>query len=243
MFSDCTSLLNYIRLRTSGNTSGKLRRAPLTLRLRCLGDQLVYCRPATTDLNVVNDTFFCGHHLPPRDLHIRTILDLGSNIGLTIAHYAHLYPEARILGVELDSDNAQVGQKNIAPFGQRCELVVGAVWIGDGQVTYGGQAEWGFHVTGEAPRGSNGVPAFGVGSLIRRMGVPRVDFVKMDIEGAEKNVLASARSWIDQVTCLKIEVHSPYTVADCLRDLQLVGMQGQVMENHHGCVLARHRAQ
>jgi FkbM family methyltransferase len=240
MLSDARSRLNYMRLRSHNRPANGTHPSALALRVEAINGRRVYCRPATTDLCVFNDTFSGRYHLPPADLQIRTILDIGSNIGLTMAHYASLYPEARILGIEMDQGNAEVCRANIAPYGTRCEVLVGAAWKEDGEVAYGGHTEWGFRITPESCGSSRQVRAFSMPSLIDRLGVARVDFVKMDIEGAELEVLADAWKWSDRVGCLKVEVHPPYTLAACLRDLEAAGARCEVQQNHFGCVLARH---
>jgi len=238
--SDVGSCVNYVRLRGSHRFSTGDRSAPLPLRVRSLNGRRVYCRPATSDFSVFNDTFAGRYHLPPADLRVRTIIDLGSNIGLTLAHYASLYPEARILGVEMDQGNADICLANIAPYAPRCEVLVSAVWKEDGEVAYGGETNWGFRVIRESCDGPRRARAFSIASLIDHFGVERVDFMKMDIEGAEMDILSGAREWIDRVGCLKVEVHPPYALTACVQDLERAGMRCEVLPNHFGCVLARH---
>lgn len=213
-----------------------------SLKLRVLGGARIYCRPGTTDINVFDDTFVGQFHLPPGDLRpVRSILDLGSNIGLTMAHYAELYRDARILGIELDGGNAALCEKNIERYGSRCRVICGAAWIEDGEVGYMGNSEWGFYATTES-RAERRVKAYSVGSLIQQLGVLPVDFVKMDVEGAEKLLLAQGDSWISHVRCLKVEIHEPYTVGACLKDLQALGLECTVDPRHPACVMARNRA-
>lgn len=64
--------------------------------------------------------------------------------------------------------------------------------------------------------------------------------MKMDIEGAEMDVLAGARKWVDRVGFLKVEVHPPYALTGYVRDLEGAGMGCEVLPNHFGCVLASH---
>ena len=99
--------------------------APLVpLRVKALHGQTIYCRSGLADLGVVYDTFEGRYHLPPAGIGaVRTILDLGANIGLTMAHFAVLYPQARILGVELDAGNFALCRKNIEAFGDRCRVL------------------------------------------------------------------------------------------------------------------------
>jgi FkbM family methyltransferase len=239
LLSDLGSCVNYIRLLGRRRSSAEAQPAALPLRARALRGERVYCRAATSDLAVFYETFNGRYHVPPAGLRIRTILDLGSNIGLTMAHYASLYPEARILGVEIDRRNADMCRANIAPYVSRCEVLVGAAWKENGEIAYAGDAEWGFRIVPESCGGRHRVRAFSMPALIDRLGVQRVDFVKMDIEGAELDVLAGAREWADRVNCLKVEVHPPYTLAACVEDLENAGMECEVMPDHFGCVVAR----
>jgi FkbM family methyltransferase len=238
MFSDGRSCLRYMRMRVRRPSPNRAPLPALQLKVRAINGQRVFCRPGTTDFSVLYETFCGRYHLPPADLKIRTILDLGSNIGLTIAHYASLYPEARVLGIEMDPGNAEVCRSNIAPYAGRCEVLVAAAWKEDGEISYGGDTEWGFRITPESGGGSCRARAFSVSSLIDQLGTSCVDFVKMDIEGAEREVLADAGKWSGRVRCLKVEVHPPYTVAACVRDLECAGMRCEVQQNHFGCVLA-----
>ncbi|MGH9438813.1 MAG: FkbM family methyltransferase [Terriglobia bacterium] len=209
-------------------------------RVRPLNGNRAYCRQDTTDLKVLADVFFGEYHLPPPDLpEPRRILDLGSNIGLTMAHFACLYPRAQILGIELDRGNLEICRLNISPYADRCEVIWGAAWSHGGQVSYGGKTEWGFRV-GETSQANQSVDAYTLDRLIDRLGTP-VDFVKMDIEGAESSVLAHPDSWIQAVRCLKIEIHQPYTVAACVHDLQQAGLSCEIDSRHSACVIARNR--
>jgi hypothetical protein len=75
-------------------------------------------------------------------------------------------------------------------------------------------------------------------NLIRRLGAP-VDYVKMDVEGAERALLGQSEGWVGAVRCLKVEVHQPYTVTECVRDLERVGLVCEVFRPHWACVIAR----
>src|SRR5436305_882928 len=89
-------------------TSGKAGEGgEAEIAIRALGGWSVTIRRGSSDAEVVWETFSGKFHLPPSDLWPRTIWDLGANIGLTVAHFAVLYPEARLIGVELDDGNLE----------------------------------------------------------------------------------------------------------------------------------------
>ena len=204
------------------------------LRVRGLKAPL-YCRPGTSDVDTFRDTFWGKYHRPPDDLApIRSILDLGSNVGFTMLDFVRTYPKARILGIELDAGNYEMCSGNIQPYANRCRVLHGAAWYEDGEVTYGGEAEWAFRVK---PDGPAKVRAWSISSLIAILG-GSVDFLKMDIEGAEQDVLARCDGWIRSVRCLKTEVHPPYTVEECLRRLGGLGFSCRRDPRHRAAVVA-----
>lgn len=238
VFSSFRSAEKFRRLLDMPPAEGGENGEKVSFALRPLNGNLVYCRTGTTDLRVLADTFFGRYHLPPADLPSpKKILDLGSNIGLTMAHFASLYPDARVLGVELDYENVKMCRLNTAPYSNRCEVVWGAVWKQAGKVGYTGNEEWGFQVR-ETAVPQRLVDAHTVDSLIQRLGPP-IDYIKMDIEGAESAVLDNPGTWIDGVRCLKVEIHEPYTVDTCMRILDGLGLSCELYTGHWACVIAR----
>lgn len=237
MFSDAKSVQEFRRVFNSP-VGRSPQPAVSRFRLRALKGNCVYCRTPGSDINVFSDTFRAQYHLPPRDLrHVRKILDLGSNIGLTMAHFACLFPGANILGIELDAENVEICRRNIAPYSGRCRIIWGAAWNEPGELTYGGEEGWGFRVTpGQAS--ARVVNAYTMQALIDELGAP-VDYIKMDVEGAERELLKEPEAWINSIRCMKVEVHEPYTLKQCVNDLQKHGWRAAVDAHHPACVIAR----
>lgn len=208
-------------------------------RVRHLGGQRVWLRAGTSDAAVFEDTFVRMYHLPPPEAGTpRTILDLGSNIGLTMAHYACLYPSATILGVELDPATAAFGRTNIAPWANRCDLLNGAVWPTGEDVFFvrvQGE-EWGAHV-GEPGPDAVKVRGITINALLEHFDRP-VDFLKMDIEGAEGEVLSHNTEWAEAVRTIKVEVHEPCTVEECTSKLEALGYRVRRDRPHVAALVA-----
>lgn len=216
--------------------------------IRPLGGARIRLRPGTTDLTVLLSAFHDEFHLPPDSIsssRASVFLDLGANVGITMAHLAHRYPNTHIIGVELDPGSAAVCRHNVESWAERCEVVEAAVWTSDGQVTYRIRAghEWGSHVV-------SGTPALGgtlataravsLNSLIREVD-PRspISYVKMDIEGAERDVLRSATEWATRVKCIKVEVHPPYSAEECFHDLRRLGFRVGVDSRNRQIVIGQ----
>lgn len=186
--------------------------------VRALGGHGVRLRPGTTDRIVLKSSLLGRSHLPPVT-DPRLIWDLGANIGVTVAHMAHLFPGARVVGVELDPANYSEALRNTRPWSERCELVSAAAWVSDGTVRFrrvAGQ-EQGARIAADGDQ----VQSISLNTLRRRTGTP--DYVKMDVEGAERILLTEQTDWARGVRSIKVELHGSYTIGECLRDLEDLG--------------------
>jgi FkbM family methyltransferase len=236
LMADWRSRVAYFGVERRGATG-----APARVRVRPLGGAVFELRPGTTDALSLRDTFRDAVHPPPLEAvrrGVRQIVDLGANIGATVAHNALAHPEARILGVELDPDTAALARRNIAPWADRCEILQGAVWTEDGTVSYGGVREDGFQVSDAADGRST--RALSMDTVFAHLPPgTRVDYLKMDVEGVEARLLSgAAAAWLDRVDSLSLQVHDPYTTADCVRDLTALGFVARIAPQRSNYVVA-----
>ena len=77
------------------------------VRVTELDGNTVWLRPRSRDRAAL-EFLHAGHHLPPAGLNrpVRHAAVFGAHIGLLLAGLAARYPQARVLGVEADHDNA-----------------------------------------------------------------------------------------------------------------------------------------
>ena len=199
------------------------------------------CRPRTSDSAVLWGTFGEKFHRSHVTLTGNmVILDLGANVGYTAVDYAVCYPDARIFAVEMDADSADLARRNLEVFGERCTVVHAAVWWHDGEVSYSGEEAWGFRVDSSQGKVNNErrAPAITIPTLLERLSVEKVDFMKMDIEGAEAEILTPTASWLRRVAALKVEVHPPATLRVCKAALQANGFAVTRDPRHPSCLIA-----
>ena len=238
------SFVTYVRLsriRRHVGSGGRVVR----MRLRPLGGNEVRLRPSTSDVDTVWGTFAGRYHLPPREAPepLGLVWDLGANIGLTMADIAGRHPAARIVGVELDSENAALARANLEPWGERCEVIEAAVWPQDGEMRYVrlAGATSGHHVTDAALEDDpavTSVHAISPWSLLALEGAGAVvDYAKIDVEGAERDLLREDAGWAGRVRTVSVEVHEPYTVEECSEDLRALGFETRVDPRHWACVI------
>ena len=240
--SDFESFRQYRRLENT-TTRWPHNAGEVRIRLRPLGGAAVSLRPRTADRYALRATFSDVYHRPPAQLppeSIRVIWDLGANIGLTMADLAYHYPAAQIVGVELDAVNAALCRRNVAPWADRCQLHEGAVWCEDGEIEYRRDAgmEQGFRVgpVAEVPANAR-TRSVSLNTLLAHTPGARVDFAKIDIEGAERDVLRRNTEWAAGVRSIKVEIHEPYSVAECVCDLGRLGFAAAIDAQHPACVI------
>ena len=223
-----SDLESYRAYRRADHRGGHPHDATEHVRIKPLGGHAVELRPGTSDAQMLRETFRDNVHRPELRPAVRNIVDIGANIGITVADNALRQPGARIVAVELDAGNVELARRNTARWADRVELLHGAAWVEDGEVTYVDDKglEFGFYVNegGEAR-----APAFSMATILGH--VPegeRIDFLKMDVEGVEAKLLVpSSPHWIDRVDEIALQVHHDYTVEDCVRDLTALGFDAR----------------
>ena len=201
-------------------------------------------RRNNSDLSVLYDTFYMKYHVTPVKLREDArIVDLGANVGYTMMHFAYLYPKSHIYGVEMDFDNFMLAKKNLSGLGEQCMLIQSAVWSADGHIKYDKKAsEEGYKVQYEDSQKENTVlreaPAKTLNTIFSEFNLKRVDYLKMDIEGAEKFVLEKPDKWIEIVKSIKIEVHPPADLPTCFQTLKKHGFRCSKDDKHPMGIIA-----
>lgn len=165
-----------------------------------------------------------------------TVLDLGANIGLTAAHYQHLWPSARIVAVEMDAGNAELARLNAPSVTVREEAVAAE----KGVSVYDDRAEEWAYALGAA-EGKVVMRRTLRSIVLREFGRGGVDFVKMDVEGEEWALFEQAREWGPLVRHLLVELHGPRPVGDAVRLLEAGGLLALPHLAHPAAVFAWRR--
>jgi FkbM family methyltransferase len=177
------------------------------IRVRALGRPVTFTVSTLSDLLVLRDTFlfddFRKYKGDPR-----VIVDLGSNIGATVVYFRLKYPEASIVAVEPDPLAFEKLRRNTAGF-DGIELRNVAVAAEPGEVTlYRHDQSWGSSMfewwQGATPVS---VQAQSLDGLIAELGLERIDLLKIDIEGAEFQVLPACTE-LHRVQAIVGEIHA-----------------------------------
>lgn len=131
------------------------------------------------------------------------IIDCGANIGLSVIYLKQLFPAAAILAFEPDEQNYKLLARNVSSFKfSGVELREEAVWIENTDLAFSNDGSMSSKVTQET-NNSKKVKACRLKDLLNK----NVDFLKIDIEGAEYAVLKDIQSSLSNVQNLFIEYH------------------------------------
>ncbi len=145
----------------------------------------------------------------------KTIIDAGAHIGLASVLFANRWPDARIIAIEPEPANFALLKKNTARY-ERILPLQAALWHENGMVRIvdPGLGSAGFRTKSVEANVENGashrIPGVTVDKVMEAYGLERVDLLKMDIEGAEKEVLDASSKWISSVELLIVELHDRY---------------------------------
>lgn len=181
-------------------------RHPIRLRVR------------TSDVYTYEQVLLQGEYAFEFPFSPKTIIDAGANVGMASIYFACRFPEARIVAVEPEASNFAQLARNVQPY-RMVTPVHAALWNRDDEISVcapghatGTSRKWGF-VTQEGPGAK--VRAITLPTLMKEMQMPSVDVLKMDIEGAEKEVLESCPD-VDQIRCLMVELHERFKPGCCI---------------------------
>lgn len=180
------------------------------VKIKGLNIPFVY-RPNTSDGAVVKSVFNGGEYiLPIKNFQPKLILDCGGNIGCSAVFFANIYPSAQIYSIEPERGNFELLKYNTF-FYKQVHPINSALWGKDTYITVKdvGAGAWGFmtsETTADDPRAFKTVT---VSQLLAQSGFDEIDLLKIDIEGAEKEVFAApdVDEWLSKVKVLTIELH------------------------------------
>lgn len=143
----------------------------------------------------------------------RTIIDAGANIGLASIYFSNRFPAARIIAIEPEESNFEVLQRNVLPYGN-ITAIRAALWHENRKIDLVDpvMGHWGFMTQsgdGEESFGTMVHPVQGmtIDRIMEDQGIEHIDILKIDIEGAEREVFQDTSPWLDKVDALVVELH------------------------------------
>lgn len=138
--------------------------------------------------------------------HVPVIIDGGANVGYSALFFAESYPEALVIALEPDQSTVASLKRNVADE-PRVRSIHAALWSHTDGIRLQSTADgsWG-HFVSDGDSGEL-IPSVTLHGLFAENPEWRPLIVKLDIEGAEKTVVAASADVFRSTACIMIEPH------------------------------------
>lgn len=134
------------------------------------------------------------------------IIDCGANIGISVLYFQKKYPKAKILAFEPDEFIYNILEENIKTFNHSTtEIRKEAVWVKDEILEFYSEGALAGSIVTDFGKNNNIIQIKAI-DLKKYLNQP-VDFLKIDIEGAENTLIFDIKDHLYQVKNLFLEYH------------------------------------
>jgi len=145
------------------------------------------------------------------------ILDCGANMGLSVIYFALKYPHHQIIAFEPEKLVFDILKENVESFGlKNVELHQKAVWIKNDKLEFFTDGGMGGRVNNRYP---NQIPTIIEAVPLLDYFKEDIDFLKIDIEGAEDEVLKYCGENLRKAKNIFFEYHNDVTKKQTLHEL------------------------
>jgi FkbM family methyltransferase len=165
----------------------------------------LHYRPGSSDPWMIYNHLMKPRHrdeyAPPKEAglapeSVRTVLDIGANVGITALYFSEIFPRASIYAFEPVPDNYALLQKNTANcarirgfnFGLGAADATLELYGSDNPSNFGG---FSLHAAGSNVEKKTSVRIRNAAGALQEAGVGEVDVIKIDTEGAEYDILTA----------------------------------------------------
>jgi FkbM family methyltransferase len=188
-------------------------------------------RKGSSDYDVFGQVFIRDEYQPviayiaDNEIQINTIVDAGSNIGLTAVKLINKFPQARVICLEPDPQNYRRLQYNLKKHSSAIVALPDALWHKEADLFldfgFRDGKEWSRGVTDDSSRSEIAVKGTSLNTLIERYGLNSIDLLKIDIEGSEATLFRKENdlSFLDKVKIIAIEIHDEFNCRQVIYDI------------------------
>lgn len=160
------------------------------------------------------------------------IIDCGANIGLSVFFFKTLYPSSRIIAFEADPIIFNTLVKNVSNLGLTdVEIHNEAIWTDETYISFCREGAY----SGRIPKPGDRDSMIEVKTTrLRDILNQKIDFLKLDIEGAETEVIRDCEDRLTNVEHIFLEYHShmqeKQTLHEILSIMQKAGFRYHILE-------------
>lgn len=169
---------------------------------------------------------FVTELISKNNIEVKTIVDAGANVGYTAIYLSHFYKNAQLMALE-PNENTFRRLKHNVELNKVPNIILHqkGLW---GKNAYlkadnsfrDGQA-WSFRLEETTNESEKLFEVTSMNSLMELHQLVSIDFLKIDVEGGEKEIFNSEAdlSWLSAVKVIAIEIHDEF---DCREDIETI---------------------
>ncbi len=188
----------------------------------------VLVRRKSTDLSVFTQVFIDQEYRPVVDLidkywsreRVLDIVDAGGYTGMTAIYFHQFFQKARVVILEPNKGNLELLKKNIdANHLENVFPICAGLWNTDTKLAeaekFRDGREWSYSVRLAGRMDGEVLDGISLDSLMKRFTMDSIDILKMDIEGAEREIFRDEEEvshLLSKVRCLAMEIHGEYDI-------------------------------
>ncbi len=223
-FFDCLTLADgYITTKTDSSLIIKLRGIykSKTIKLRL---------KESSDIAVFKQVLCWEGYRPVREAYAQyfghqdtlNIIDAGGNIGLTALYFHSIFENTNVVTVEPEPTNFELLSHNLKE--TNVQKILGAVWNQSASVKllhdFRDRLSWSTRVELSDQKDADTTKGFTIEDLRLSNQFDFIDILKIDIEGAEKELFAPGYvDFLQYTKCVAIEIHDEF---DCREDIEAI---------------------
>jgi FkbM family methyltransferase len=192
-------------------------------------------RRKSTDLSVFTQVFLNQEYRPVVDFidkhwsreRVLEIVDAGGYTGMTTIYFHQFFQKARVVILEPNARNFELLKRHIeVNHLENVFPICAGLWNTDTKLAEGEKfrdgGEWSFSVRPAGGADEEVVDGISLDSLMKRYAMDSVDILKMDVEGAEREIFQDEEQvsrLLSRARCLAIEIHEEYDKGGRLQEL------------------------
>lgn len=160
------------------------------------------------------------------DIEVKTIVDAGANVGYTAIYLSHFFKNMQLIALEPNETTFQRLKLNMDLNSlSHVTLHQKGLWNKDtflkADNSFRDKQAWSFRLEETSDESKKLFEVTSMNSLMKTHELESVDFLKIDVEGGEKEMFNSDAdlSWLNNVKVIAIEIHDEF---ECREDIETI---------------------
>lgn len=165
-------------------------------------------RKNTSDVGAFRQVFVQREYKLPIEINPKFIIDGRANVGYSSLWFANKFPNAKIIAIEPEDSNYETLKQNINKY-KNIKSIKSGLWSKNAylKIVDTGWGNWGFRTDEVRAKEKYDIKAITINQILKDSGFDKIDVLKLDIEGAEKEVFSENTQWLSKTNMIIIELH------------------------------------